>query len=91
MNLEALVARALHKDPAQRPASADAFRRALQVAAGQVAASDGYEDAKASLTAWRDCADHEALVCARRAADQHAVWRPLVELIEIATDAAGPA
>jgi serine/threonine protein kinase len=91
-DLEALVARALHKDPAQRPASADAFRRALQVAAGQVAASDdGYENAKASLTAWRACADQEALVRARLAAEQHAVWRPLVELIEIATDAAGPA
>jgi serine/threonine protein kinase len=91
-DLEALVAHALHKDPAQRPASADAFRRALAVTAGQVAApDDGYENAKASLTAWRACADHEALVCARLAAAQHAVWRPLVELIEIATDAAGPA
>ncbi|MBK8262668.1 MAG: hypothetical protein IPK80_15205 [Nannocystis sp.] len=58
----------------------------------QVAASDdGYENAKASLTAWRDCADHEALVRARQAAEQNAVWSPLVELIEIATDAAGPA
>ncbi|MBK8233285.1 MAG: protein kinase [Candidatus Eisenbacteria bacterium] len=91
-DLEALVASALEKDPARRPENADAFRRALEAAAGQVAApEDGYEHAKASLTAWRDCADHEALVCARLAAAQHAIWRPLVELIQIATDAAGPA
>ncbi|MBK8261912.1 MAG: protein kinase [Nannocystis sp.] len=36
-DLEALVARALDKDPTRRPASADAFRRALEVAAEQVA------------------------------------------------------
>jgi serine/threonine protein kinase len=91
-DLEALVASALDKDPARRPASADAFRRALEVAAEQVATPDnGYEQAKASLTAWRDCADHEALVYARHAAEQSSVWSPLVELIEIATDAAGPA
>ncbi|MBK8264828.1 MAG: hypothetical protein IPK80_26250 [Nannocystis sp.] len=91
-DLEALVASALEKDPARRPASADAFRRALEVAAEHVATPDnGYEQAKASLTAWRDCGDHEALVYARHAAEQSSVWSPLVELIEIATDAAGPA
>ncbi|MBK8262572.1 MAG: serine/threonine protein kinase [Nannocystis sp.] len=91
-DLEALVASSLEKDPARRPENADAFRRALEAAAGQVAApEDGYEYAKASLTAWRDCADHQALVRARLAAEKNAVWSPLVELIEIATDAAGPA
>jgi serine/threonine protein kinase len=98
-NLDALIASALHKTPAQRPADAEIF---LQELAGELARIDpgvdpgiglcclkghqGAEEAAASLAAWRDMDDEAARVLAARATSKNPQWEPLALLIECAAE-----
>jgi serine/threonine protein kinase len=100
--LEALVASALEKEPARRPADAAAFIKelvaelatiepwaAVDVGACCLKGHDGVDEAKASLAAWHDLDDVRARALALSAAAKNPEWGPLASLIECASEQVG--